>query len=369
MQMMPAIVATWLLLRAGSGSLAAAWAGFLGAGARAARSAALLGAAEALQIGEHVPRGLIALLQVGGHGLEDDLLQPLRDVGVQLARRHGIAVDVLYRYLLGRLAGIGQLPGEHLVHDDAQRIYVAPGVGHRALGLLRRHIVHGAHGLVGIAGQAALQLRDAEISHLDGAVLQQHDVLGLDVAVDYAPLMGVGQGLGDLRGKMQRLLPAQRALLLHVLLEGDAVHQLHHDVFHAVAVPHVVYGYDVGVGEHGNGLRLGLEALLRLVVGGQIVPQYLDGVVAVQPVAQRLVYDGHAAVADTLQNLVAVVEHHADIFIVGSIFHIYLRLRPDGQGRYIVRRIKVERKLDKGAAEAFGLRDFPGTPPAAGLVV
>jgi hypothetical protein len=100
---------------------------------------------------------------------------------------------------------------------------------------------------------------------------------------------------------------------------------------------------------------------LRLVVGGQIVPQYLDGVVAVQAVAQRLVYDGHAAVADTLQYLVAVIQHHAYIFIVGSDFPYGTSCSDlNGEGRYIVGRIKVERKLDEGAAEAFGLRVFPG---------
>ena len=54
--------------------------------------------------------------------------------------------------------------------------------------------------------------------------------MGLDVAVDDAAAVGMLQRLGDLRCKVQCLTPVERPLLLHILLEGDALDQLHHDV-------------------------------------------------------------------------------------------------------------------------------------------
>ncbi len=65
---------------------------------------------------------------------------------------------------------------------------------------------------------------------LTRAVFQHHHIVGLDVPVDDAPTVGVLQALGDLHGKVQSLLPVEDALSLHILLQGDAVHQLHHNV-------------------------------------------------------------------------------------------------------------------------------------------
>ena len=58
--------------------------------------------------------------------------------------------------------------------------------------------------------------------------------MGLDVTVDDAAAVRVLKCLADLRGEVQGLAPVERALLLHILLEGNALDQLHDDVVDVV---------------------------------------------------------------------------------------------------------------------------------------
>ena len=103
----------------------------------------------------------------------------------------------------------GGTPGDHLVHDRAERVDVAARVGGATGGLLGRHVLGRAHRHAG-AGQPALarglglgRLRDAEVEHLDdvgGAVARdQEDVLGLEIAVDDALAVRGGERAADLR--------------------------------------------------------------------------------------------------------------------------------------------------------------------------
>ena len=124
-----------------------------------------------LQIGQHVGGRLVAAVHRGAHGVHRDLLQTLGDVGIHLPGLDRGAVDVLDGHRHRRLAVEGGLAGQHLVHDHPQRIEVGPLVHPAASGLLGRDIVDRAERL---AGQGALgrgDAGDAEIGHLDAAVL------------------------------------------------------------------------------------------------------------------------------------------------------------------------------------------------------
>ena len=85
---------------------------------------------------------------------------------------------------------------EHLVHHHTHRVDIAGAVSLITFGLLRADIMHAAHGL------AAQQLilgsgnpRDAKIHHAQLAVVQKHDVLGLDVPVHHTVGVGMFQRL------------------------------------------------------------------------------------------------------------------------------------------------------------------------------
>ena len=170
----------------------------------------------------------------------------------------------------------------------------------------------GADGLVGGVG-AVGEAGDAEVRHLHRPVPEDHDVLGLDVPVDDPPAVGVAEALhdlgDDLGDEVEGLRPVEAAPALHILLEGDAVDELHDDIVHIAAPGHVVHRHDVGVGQHGDGLGLVMEPAAELRVLRQVLLQHLDGHQAVEPVAPGLEYHRHAPGADDLQDLIAVIQH------------------------------------------------------------
>ena len=103
----------------------------------------------------------------------------------------------------------GSSPVRSLIEDHSQTIDVAAAV-HLvgfAGGLLGTHVgrraqdlaVHGHGDLAGVA------LRQAEVHEVRLALGVEHDVARLEVAVDDAGLVGVLEGVGDLRAELGRL--------------------------------------------------------------------------------------------------------------------------------------------------------------------
>ena len=88
---------------------------------------------------------------------------------------------------------------QQLIQGHAQCIDVAPRL-RAAIEPLRRHEAHGADDVAGL-GQSVFSLErlgQAEIGDPDVSPGVEQEVGGLDVAVEYALLVGVGQGFGDL---------------------------------------------------------------------------------------------------------------------------------------------------------------------------
>ena len=123
------------------------------------------------------------------------------------------------------------------------------------------------------------------------------------------------QRLADLRGVVQRLCGAEYTVLRHALFERLALAELHDNILRLAAVADIVDRDDIRLREHGDRVRLRLKAVFQLGIRRHLIAQDLDGNIAVQLVAHGLVDDRHAAAADDLQDLVAVVEHLTDIAI------------------------------------------------------
>ena len=275
---------------------------------------------EGLQIGDHGIRRRVAAVQIRRHGLQADQLQLLRDVRIDLPGRQGDGAQVLDGNGHGAVPLKGQAAGEHLIEHHACGVDVAPCVDAVSPGLFRGDVVDRAQCLLGQGLGGVLQTGDAEVGHLHAAVPQHHHVLGLDIPVDDAAAVCVGEAPHDLGDEVQRLPPVQLAPLLHILLEGDAVDQLHDDVLHIAAPGHVVHRHDVGVGELGDSLGLRVEPAAEVLVLGQVALEDLDRNQAVEPVAFGLVDHRHAPGADALQDLIAVVQHPSDIRVL--VFHV-----------------------------------------------
>ena len=119
----------------------------------------------------------------------------------------------------------------------------------------------------------------------------------------------MAQGLGNLGDKVEGFPPVELiALSLHVLLQGNAVDELHDNVLQLRGPAHVIYSHNIGMREHGHGLGLIMEAAAEFGVLGQLLPQDFDGHQPVQPVVSGLVDLGHAARSHKLQYLISVIE-------------------------------------------------------------
>ncbi len=118
---------------------------------------------------------------------------------MQVQRRRRRVHDRVHR-LDAALAAERQRAAEHLVEQDAERENIGAVIDRAAARLLRRHVGDGAEDDIGIgsgdrdgvalAGERRQQLREAEVDHLGVAVLGEHHVGGLEIAMHDA--LGVG---------------------------------------------------------------------------------------------------------------------------------------------------------------------------------
>ena len=263
---------------------------------------------------------LITFIHVGVHCLEAYALKLLGDIGNQLAGADRIGVHMLYGDLNIGSADIRQLAGEHFVHDDAERVYIASRIGSLTARLLGRNVVHRADGLTVIFLDIAFERGNAEVCDLYHAVLEKHDILRLYIAVDDALAVRMLQSFCNLNGEIQNLGRLENAFFLQILLERYAFNELHDDIFDIVAVAYVIHRNDIRMRKHRDGLRLGTKTTAKLGVRGSFVAHYLDRVISVKSVAQSLVHIRHAARAYELDDLIAVIKDPAYIFI-STVFH------------------------------------------------
>ena len=98
---------------------------------------------------------------------------------------------------LGRPTSEGRLAAEHLVQHAAERIQIASAVDLTAHRLFRAHIGWSAEGEPHpgqpLGSGSGDGVGDSEIGEYGLATFQQN-VLGLDVAMNDAVLVGIGQG-------------------------------------------------------------------------------------------------------------------------------------------------------------------------------
>jgi hypothetical protein len=153
-------------------------------------------------------------------------------------------------------------------------------------------------GVGAVVGGAAV-VGDAEVGdqRAAGAGLQQ-DVVRLDVAVDDAAAVRVGERPGDLaqhaRGVGRRKGTA-RAEPLAERLAGDVAHDEEDE---AARRADAMDGDDVRVREPGGGARLAHEAVARGGGAGEGRREHLEGDVAVELHVAREVDDAHPAAAE-----------------------------------------------------------------------
>jgi hypothetical protein len=110
------------------------------------------------------------------------------------------------------------------------------------LGLLRRHVGGRARHRPGALGRRA---RDAEVHYDHPAGTGEHDVFGLDVAVDEACFVDRLEAREELRADRLRVGGVERRVLSELVEQGPAVDVLHGDQLATLDLDQVVDSADV----------------------------------------------------------------------------------------------------------------------------
>ncbi len=191
------------------------------------------------------------------------------------------------------------LAGEHLVADQAERVLIGPPVQVLpSLALFRRHILRGAQ-QIARRGERLLggeRLGDAEVGEDDSiAFLVDEDVVRLDIAMDDAATVRVGESIRRLRQvpedlfeRWLRVVPQEDA---HTL----AANERDSEERQASLVVDLVDLDDVGVIELALGAGLSCEALNDLGIIAEQREQHLDSDLAVERLLVAEEDDGHSA--------------------------------------------------------------------------
>jgi hypothetical protein len=251
-------------------------------------------------------RGRVAARRLLLEALQADDLQVARHRRVEPRGRGRVVLVDLAERLQDRRAQERRPAGEALVEDGAQR----PDVTRRpdvrlALCLFGGHVTGCAQDGPG-GGQAGIvgPLGEAEVGDLGRAVAGEQHVGGLEITMDDAALVGVLDRLSDALDQLGRP-PRRQGAVAEGVGQAAAGDQLQRQERLPAGLAGLVDLDDVRVLERGDGLGLDPEPrpLRRAGAGPQ---DHLQSHRPPQPSLPGLVDDAHAAVADDLDDLVAV---------------------------------------------------------------
>jgi hypothetical protein len=148
-------------------------------------------------------------------------------------------------------------------------------------------------------------------------LLAQHDVGGLDVAVNDALRVRFDQALQHLNADTRHAVEAQRTLFAHLAVEGMPLEVFHDEIERAVGrLTEVVESHRVGMRQALG--HLGSRFSARWPADGVVSgPDELDGDFAVQAQLPPQADHSHAAFAKDAQHLVSARQHLGEIVELG----------------------------------------------------
>ena len=150
------------------------------------------------------------------------------------------------------------------------------------------------------------ELGQPEVEDLDEAVARDHQVLGLEVAVNDAGSVRLGRPSAICTAISRRRFVGTGSPEATSSRRVFPLDELHRDVRDSVRLADVVDGQDVRMVERRGRARLLLEALTAAGVGGQGLGQHLDRDLAPEPRVPRPIHLAHAAGAERREDLVRI---------------------------------------------------------------
>ena len=199
-------------------------------------------------------------------------------------------------------------PARHLCQHHAEGKQVGSRIERPPFQLFRRHVVGRAddHSLgrqlrfsdraSGSVGRNEIldPLGKPEVHHLHMALLGEHDVGGLQVAVQKPDGMRFQKRLGNLAGHANRLRQ-RHGTLEQPVMQGGAGDVLHHQEQFVAVCANFEDLADVWVIQRSDGQRFAAKTLPRLAVGRHPCRQELDGDLAFEPGIPGAIHLAHAA--------------------------------------------------------------------------
>lgn len=138
---------------------------------------------------------------------------------------------------------------------------------------------------------------EAKVSNLWRGVHIEEDIGWLDVAVDDAATVCVGEATGD-GGDEVESDGWVDGLLMGRVIEGLSLHELHDNIEHSLNVAEVVDRDKVGVIEAGHRLGLGFKRGAELGVIAELAGEDFDGDVAIEGFLACFINRAHTALGD-----------------------------------------------------------------------
>ena len=251
--------------------------------------------AKGFELQQHVFHGLESFARRFPQRLGDDQFEFLGALRQKFGQWPGLVLADAVHQAGRSLPEEGFLRAKQLVQQHAKGPNVRAFVGMLAVVLLRGHVCKGADEHAGLSLGSLDDAGDPEIHHFDDAVLGDHDVGGLDVAMNDAALVGAVEGAARLHGVDELERDGQRSTVRDDLLEALTFNEFHGDVGDVVLFAHIVDGDDVGVLQPAGGLGLAVKALEQTGIGGHASGDGLDGDEAVDDRIASAVDHAHGA--------------------------------------------------------------------------
>ena len=245
-----------------------------------------------------------AVFRVLFQALEDDALDDRIDVFQHLAGRRGVFGTVQLLVVAQRGALERAAPGEHFIEEQAQRIDVGADGDALAGELLGGH-VGGRAGADGVFGHLVAGDGEAEIGDAHGSAAVDHDVGGLEVAVEDAAVVGRGEAGAELAGDLQGLILGEPADAPQEAGEVFAVDVFHGDELLALEFADVEDAADVWMGDLAGEADLRAEAFEPFFVGGKEGGEELEGDGLVEGHVVGAIDLAHAAAAEQFDDAVS----------------------------------------------------------------
>ena len=193
---------------------------------------------------------------------------------------------------------------KHLIEDDAEGPDVGPVVDRLAAGLFRGHVRHGSDDPRGQGSRRKIRRPgQAEIHNLGTPGGSEHDIVGLDIAVNDPLLVGGLKSPGQLDGQVQSLGQVEGAGAKK-LPQVRAVDKLHGDEEPSVGFADLMDGGDMRMVQGGRGLRFPLEAGIFPDPAARVGTDELEGNEPFQAGVFGLVDNTHSPFAQTFDNQV-----------------------------------------------------------------